>query len=381
MRKTIEELSNSGQITWKDVLPSFYAAGTIVESIDGVMASLAAAGKGPAPSRFELGNRLLQTQAQTTEELEAMLTPAGFVRTFQRTSPDNPTANSEIVWTATTGSVKLSYSEDFCSLLMSSTDAELCNQVSDWFAEVTTDEEDAGTVYYLTEEQGALRFQRMGAGGQELERGNYAPDVLTSYDRLVEELTCKKPKGRLAIFEGPPGTGKSYLLRGLLQDCSKKANLVIVPPSLVPVMVGPSGATLLLKFRAENPTTPLVLILEDADEVLAPRSNGNLGGISGVLNIGDGIVGSTLDIRIVATTNATQTELDAAVKRPGRLNVFQHVGKLTTAQCAEIYQRLTGKEMEFEKELVLAEVYQRAYDSGWKGVKTEAPRAMGFGNR
>jgi ATP-dependent 26S proteasome regulatory subunit len=122
----------------------------------------------------------------------------------------------------------------------------------------------------------------------------------------------------------------------------------------------------------------MVLILEDADEVLAPRENGNLSAISGVLNIGDGIVGSTLDIRIVATTNAKETQLDPAVKRPGRLNVFAHVGKLSPEQCSEIYTRLTGRVGEFSKSLVLAEIYQRAYDEGWTGLKETVTRSMGF---
>ena len=82
---------------------------------------------------------------------------------------------------------------------------------------------------------------------------------------------------------------------------------------------------------------------------------------------------------IVATTNAKHQDLDPAIKRPGRLTAFQTVGALSPAKALEVYKRLMSTEspVEFSKKaMTLAEVYQFAYDSGWRGPKKE--RQFGF---
>ncbi len=47
-----------------------------------------------------------------------------------------------------------------------------------------------------------------------------------------------------------------------------------------------------------------MLIVEDADECLVQRGSDNMSTIASVLNISDGILGSILDVRVLATTNA-----------------------------------------------------------------------------
>lgn len=381
-RKTINEIANSGNTFWPDFLPALYASGTTVEAIEGIMVSLAMVGKLGPVVRTDMGGRSIKPAAQALAEFEAVAKAFDVRRVFVKREGDSDREREEpreeYVYVGKAGACKLVFGEGGLSAVVSTSIAEFTQAVQDWHSANSTQEEEVGSVFYLVAGQGGLKFERLGRGGEPLERGNYAPDVLAAFDRLCDELVCAKPRGRLAIFEGPPGSGKSFCIRGLVDRCSKDSTMVIVPPGLIPTIVGPDGAVALLRFRAQNTGRPMVLILEDADEVLAPRENGNLSAISGVLNIGDGIVGSTLDIRIVATTNAKETQLDPAVKRPGRLNVFAHVGKLSPEQCSEIYTRLTGRVSEFSKSLVLAEIYQRAYDEGWTGLKETATRAIGF---
>jgi hypothetical protein len=54
---------------------------------------------------------------------------------------------------------------------------------------------------------------------------------------------------------------------------------------------------------------PILFIIEDADDCLVPRGSGNVSTISSLLNYTDGIFGSMLDLRIIATTNAEKMEI------------------------------------------------------------------------
>ena len=53
--------------------------------------------------------------------------------------------------------------------------------------------------------------------------------------------------------------------------------------------------------------------MEDADATLATRQIDNVGRLSDLLNMSDGILGEMADLRIIATTNAKSTEIDEAV--------------------------------------------------------------------
>ena len=122
----------------------------------------------------------------------------------------------------------------------------------------------------------------------------------------------------------------------------------------------------------------MVFIIEDADEVLAPRQGDNMSAVSVMLNLGDGILGKLLDVRIVATTNAHRQELDEAIMRPGRLSASVAVGPVPYEKAKAIFERLApGKELK-EKAYTLAEIYSKARDEGWEPPKLDK-RKMGFG--
>ena len=116
---------------------------------------------------------------------------------------------------------------------------------------------------------------------------------------------------------------------------------------------------------------PLVLILEDADRVLVPRDNkqGSMNAISQVLNLGDGILGSVLDIRIGASTNANKVEMDPATRRPGRLCRYSAVDALSAKESSDALSRLTGKPFTVKAPTTIAQIYRWAREHGWKPSK------------
>jgi ATP-dependent 26S proteasome regulatory subunit len=255
----------------------------------------------------------------------------------------------------------------------------IIDEMAAWFIEHCERRQHDGTVYMMAMTKDGPKFQPIGKGGADMIPENYTPGVRDAFKRISKELVDEVPRGRLSVISGPPGTGKTYLIRGLLRNV-KRAVFVVVPQQALAALLDPSGMAALVEFRAEMDEDPIVLILEDADDALAPRREGDTSTISSLLNLGDGIIGSAIDVRVVATTNRDHQEFDTAILRPGRLSTHVVVGDLDSETASAVFKRLTDKD-EVLPACSLATVYQKAYDAGWQGgdKSTASKRKMGFG--
>lgn len=234
-----------------------------------------------------------------------------------------------------------------------------------------------GTIHMMCSTSDGPEFVSVGVGGHPLERDNYTEHELKLYDRIKDDLVAPNPKGRLHIMAGAPGSGKTYAIRGLLSE-TRNVAFVVVPVTDVASLANPSSLTALTDLREDQGNKPIVLIIEDADQCLVNRKDGDLGAISAILNMGDGLMGAVLDIRIVATTNAKLENLDRAITRPGRLSTEITFEALPIDKANAIYKRLTGKEGTFEKPTILAEIYTKAHDAGWEPPQIKVKKPMGF---
>src|SRR5512137_1977227 len=231
-----------------------------------------------------------------------------------------------------------------------SIDPKTIKFASDLFGAVLKHEDPAkGLVFALAKGMHGYNISRLGVAGSPIERGNYSPAVLKAYDHIVEDLNTDSPCGRLVILAGEPGTGKTYLVRSLLA-CNPKAAFIIVPPHLMQELASPEILPALTAAKEEM-SGPIALVIEDADQCLVPRDKtgnireSNMNAISSLLNLGDGILGSVLDIRIIATTNAHEIKFDEAIMRDGRLCQHAHVGHLPADVANAALYRLTGKKL------------------------------------
>lgn len=215
------------------------------------------------------------------------------------------------------------------------------------------------TVFVLVQGMGELYLSPIGTLSSPLVRENYAKDVLSGYDFLKKDFMSVNPFGRLAVVNGPPGTGKTYLVRGLINEL-EGSTVVIMPPRMIAEIDGPSLITTFINHKKRN-HKPLILIIEDADQCLVPRAAGDMSAISSLLNHTDGILGSMLNLRVLATTNQDHMEFDEALTRAGRLSRHIEVGKLKAKKATEIYQRLVGDEnFKYDEDKILADVYADA---------------------
>jgi len=261
-----------------------------------------------------------------------------------------------------------------------SADQKLLDQLKIKFEELTAKQPKlAGGVYVLIVDPSGIKTHYLGYAGIPIVRDNYTPEVLDDYDKMVEELSKKEPFGRIALLEGPKGTGKTYIVRALTQAVPN-SQFIYIPAQMIQALAGPDLlGTLLSNLQSE---TSVTLIVEDGDEAIRKRDGGNDSQVSTLLNLGSGILGDLLDIRIIITTNLELQDIDEAVARKGRLIRHSRVNALPPEQANRILSRLGLQNPQttqpFTKPTLLADVYAKAYDQTDNGHKEKSHRKIGF---
>ncbi len=258
-----------------------------------------------------------------------------------------------------------------------STDQLFINKVKELFENEFLPAIISGHIFSIVHKGNKLDLASVGNAGVPLQRLNYMPHILKDYDYVVKDLQSPHPSGRLSIFEGSPGTGKSFMMKALLTEVPD-ALFILIPPDMIPNLSGPELLPLFLRQKEdEGYRGPIILILEDADRCLVSRQNDNIASIQALLNLGDGILGSMLDVRILATTNAKKLEMEPALLRPGRLSRRIEVGLLNIKAAQELFAHLVPnipfptRLSNNAKDISLAETYLLAREFGWLPEKRE----------
>lgn len=279
------------------------------------------------------------------------------------------------IWIWEDGIVELTFSNETSVVLsILSFREEFVTELKELVRSKLTKPSKHGHVYVIVSQGGRLALSSLGNAGVPLVPYNYNTKVLEDYKLIIKDLKSTSPSGRITILEGEPGTGKTHLVRSMLLDVPD-AMFVLVPPDMVASLGGPELLPLLLNYKNSSPG-PIILILEDADKCLVVRDNLNINAIQSVLNLGDGILGSLLDLRIIATTNANHLEMEPAVLRAGRLSKRLEVTKLDVLGAITTFKNLlpgvdipeelsTSLKTDVNSTYSLAEVYALARREGW----------------
>lgn len=173
---------------------------------------------------------------------------------------------------------------------------------------------------------------------------NYNDDL--PWNELKEFV--RSGKEGLAILYGPAGTGKTTLLKKLIQDNPKKEFILINSKDLE----NPDSEGY-LEYFLENKNR--IFILEDCEKLLLSRNQG--GGsnqLVTILNMADGLLGSTLKTKFICTFNTDLRNIDEALLRKGRMRLKYYVGPL----CLE-KTRILANDVTIQKEMTLAEIYNQ----------------------
>ena len=149
----------------------------------------------------------------------------------------------------------------------------------------------------------------------------------------------------------------TYYIRYLLQKLTQiNKKVLYFPTTMVDSITDPSFFNFITDWTMENGKRTILLI-EDAEPLLASRNNNRNLGITNLLNLTDGILNDILSIQIIATFNTDLGELDDALLRPERLIARKEFTNLTLQQSKLVAEKLKLDPKIIDKEMSLAELY------------------------
>jgi hypothetical protein len=197
---------------------------------------------------------------------------------------------------------------------------------------------------------------------------HYGDAFEAHHKQICDRLNSKR--NGILIFHGEPGSGKTTYIKHLAKAFVGKRTFIFIPTTFIDSLVSPNIIPLLLENKDS------VLVLEDAEKALVSREQGmgNESVVSSLLNIGDGILGSMLNISMIVTFNTGRENIDKALLRKGRLMYEHKFDKLNRAESQRLLNKL-NKNYTATEPMSIADIYNVEVDTNHT---KEEHRAIGF---
>jgi transitional endoplasmic reticulum ATPase len=202
-------------------------------------------------------------------------------------------------------------------------------------------------------------------------------------DKALSRAYNIKPVKGILLF-GPPGTGKTMIMRAIAKDV-RAGFFMVKAPDLVSSLAGDTEKRLANIFSIASKNAPCILFFDEIDALARSRSQGNVDEVhrqilSGLLIEMDGFQ-KMKSVVVVGATNVPDL-LDPALLRPGRFDraIYMplpdfngrkeiwkiYLGRLPTAkdvkldELAKIGERLSGADIKAICDNVSQEIAQEA---------------------
>lgn len=167
---------------------------------------------------------------------------------------------------------------------------------------------------------------------------NYNDDL--PYDKLNELINSEKQE--LMLLHGEPGTGKTSIIKKLVND-NPNVEFLYFDFNMLTSFSDSKIFDFLMEHKKH------VFIIEDCEKLFINRNSGNQY-LNTMLNLTDGIIGEAFAIKFVCTFNCSPSQIDKAVMREGRLSLIYEFKKLSLEKTKALVPTAT-------EPMTLAQIY------------------------
>ena len=169
----------------------------------------------------------------------------------------------------------------------------------------------------------------------------------------------------ILLFHGIPGSGKTSYIRSLINTC-ENLDFYFLDSSVLQYI----NNTAFIEFITSTKNS--VYILEDCENLLKSRDTDFNPLLATLLNISDGLLGDSLNIKFICTFNTNIQNIDKALLRKGRLKLKYEFKELTKDRVANLFKKLNINSP--AKEMSLCDVYNYTENNG----NSENKKKIGF---
>lgn len=188
-----------------------------------------------------------------------------------------------------------------------------------------------------------LDYDMIGGLKKEVQILKNAVELPLHQPHLFADFGVPPPRG--ILLHGPPGTGKTMLLRCVAQSTNAHI-LTINGPSIVSKYLGETEATLRNIFNEAKAFQPSIIFIDEIDSLAPNRSSDESGEVESrvvatLLTLMDGM-GQAGKLVVVGATNRPNF-VDPALRRPGRFDQEVEIGIPNVEGREDILRKQIGK--------------------------------------
>lgn len=185
-------------------------------------------------------------------------------------------------------------------------------------------------------------------------KDNYNDDLVELTPKILSFINDKHQNG-IVLFHGIPGSGKTTYLRYLISN--SLAKFIYLPNNLFSNISDPQ----FISFISSYPNS--IIVLEDCEELLKSRDQQHdTTGISNLLNLGDGLLGDALQLKLICTFNCDLSKIDNAIMRKGRLAYRYEFDKLDIDKTNNLFLKHNIDYYSSEK-MTLTDIFNFNHDN------------------
>lgn len=172
-----------------------------------------------------------------------------------------------------------------------------------------------------------ITYDQVGRLSKQIELLKSTIELPLNNPTLFSDFGISPPRG--ILLHGPPGTGKTMLLRCVANSITEAHVLTINGPSIVSKYLGETENAIRDIFNEAKKFQPSIIFMDEIDSIAPSRTSDDSGEtesrvVAQLLTVMDGM-GDNGRIVVIGATNRPNS-IDSALRRPGRFDQEVEIG-------------------------------------------------------